>query len=87
MTVDVPKPGLGLSSSGSRRDVLPTFVITLFTSALLLFVVQPLFTKLVLPRLDGTPAVWSVSLVFFQAMLCHGALVEHRPKVRNLTEI
>jgi hypothetical protein len=48
------------------------FAGTLFLSALLLFLVQPLFTKLVLPRLGGAPTVWSVAMVFFQAALLTG---------------
>jgi hypothetical protein len=50
---------------------------TLFLSALLLFSVQPLFAKMVLPRLGGTPAVWSVAMVFFQAALLAGYLYAH----------
>src|SRR6202166_92659 len=42
---------------------------TLFLSALLLFAVQPMFTRMVLPRLGGAPTVWSVAMVFFQAAL------------------
>ena len=41
-------------------------------SAALLFVVQPMFTKMVLPRLGGAPSVWSVAIVFFQAALLAG---------------
>ncbi len=43
-----------------RRHVLiyALFVATVFLSAALLFVVQPMFTKMVLPRLGGAPAVW-----------------------------
>jgi len=48
------------------------FASTLFLSALLLFLVQPMFTKLVLPRLGGAPTVWSVAMVFFQAALLAG---------------
>ena len=43
------------------------YAATLFLSALLLFAVQPMFTKMVLPRLGGAPTVWSVAMVFFQA--------------------
>jgi hypothetical protein len=52
--------------------MLATFTAALFVSALLLFAVEPMFTKLVLPRLGGSPAVWSVAMVFFQAMLLAG---------------
>jgi hypothetical protein len=48
------------------------YAVTLFASALLLFVVQPMFAKMVLPRLGGAPSVWSVAMVFFQAALLVG---------------
>jgi hypothetical protein len=50
---------------------------TLFLSALLLFAVQPMFTKMILPRLGGAPAVWSVAMVFFQAALLAGYAYAH----------
>ena len=55
---------------------LALFAISLFLSALLL-AVQPMFTKMVLPVLGGTPAVWSVAMVFFQALLFAGYLYAH----------
>lgn len=48
------------------------FVLTLFLSAFLLFLVQPMFAKMVLPRFGGTPAVWNTCLVFFQTTLLAG---------------
>src|SRR5215468_821363 len=53
------------------------FATTLFLSALLLFLVQPMFTKMVLPRLGGAPTVWSVAMVFFQAALLAGYAYAH----------
>ncbi|MGB9369311.1 MAG: fused MFS/spermidine synthase [Xanthobacteraceae bacterium] len=53
------------------------FAVTLFASALLLFAVQPMFTKMVLPMLGGAPAVWSVAMVFFQAALLIGYAYAH----------
>src|ERR1051325_5418649 len=53
------------------------FAATLFASALLLFAVQPIFTKMVLPMLGGAPAVWSVAMVFFQAALLAGYAYAH----------
>jgi len=50
---------------------------TLFLSALLLFAMQPMFTKMVLPRLGGAPTVWSVAMVFFQAALLGGYAYAH----------
>ena len=58
-----------LPSEGRNRLVLIVYTAAIFVSALLLFSVQPLFTKMVLPRLGGSPAVWSVAMVFFQSLL------------------
>jgi spermidine synthase len=62
-----------------RSDLLLTvaFAGTLFMSALLLFAIQPLFARMVLPHVGGTPAVWSVALVFFQGMLLAGYAYAH----------
>ena len=60
-----------------NRLVLVTYTAAIFTSALLLFSVQPLFTKMVLPRLGGSPAVWSVAMVFFQSLLLGGYAYAH----------
>lgn len=56
---------------------LPLFAATLFLSAFLLFSVQPFFTKMLLPRLGGSPGVWSVAMVFFQGMLLLGYAYAH----------
>jgi hypothetical protein len=53
------------------------FGTTLFLSAALLFLVQPLVGKLLLPLLGGTPAVWNTCLVFFQGLLLAGYLYAH----------
>src|SRR5262245_4087252 len=53
------------------------FTLTTFLSALLLFAVQPMFAKIVLPKLGGSPSVWSVSVFFFQAALLAGYLYAH----------
>ncbi len=54
------------------RLLVPAFSLTLFLSAFLLFGVQPLFSKMVLPYLGGSPMVWNTAMVFFQAMLLAG---------------
>ena len=59
-------------SATRNRLVLIVYTAAIFVSALLLFSVQPLFTKMVLPRLGGSPAVWSVAMVFFQTLLLAG---------------
>ena len=48
------------------------FTLTLFTSAFLLFLIQPMVGKLVLPLFGGAPAVWNTRLVFLQALLLAG---------------
>ena len=53
------------------------FAGTLFTSAMLMFVLQPMFGKLLLPLLGGTPAVWNTCMVFYQAVLFGGYLYTH----------
>jgi len=53
------------------------FALTLLVSASLLFFVQPMFAKMVLPRLGGTPAVWNTCMVFYQANLLAGYLYAH----------
>jgi SAM-dependent methyltransferase len=52
--------------------MLLTFALTLFTSATLLFMLQPLIGKMILPLLGGTPEVWNTCMVFFQALLLAG---------------
>ncbi len=60
-----------------RHTVLPVFTLTIFCSAYLLFLVQPMVGKMVLPHLGGTPAVWNTCMVFFQALLLAGYAYVH----------
>ncbi|MCL5807952.1 MAG: fused MFS/spermidine synthase [Deltaproteobacteria bacterium] len=48
------------------------FSLTLFLSAGLLFIVEPMIAKLILPLFGGTPAVWNTCMMFFQVMLLAG---------------
>lgn len=57
--------------------LLATFAAAIFLSAALLFAVQPLFAKMVLPRFGGSPSVWSVAMVFFQSALLAGYAYAH----------
>lgn len=52
--------------------MLPLFALAIFLSAALLFLVQPLTAKLILPLLGGSPSVWNSAMLFFQAMLLLG---------------
>ena len=69
LSLAVPQPG--------RRLLVAGFGATLFASAFLLFSVQPIVSRLVLPRLGGTPAVWNTCVCFFQAALLVGYLYAH----------
>ncbi|WOH79777.1 fused MFS/spermidine synthase [Bradyrhizobium sp. BEA-2-5] len=64
-------------TASRNRLLLAVYTAAIFVSALLLFSVQPLFTKMVLPRLGGSPAVWSVAMVFFQSLLLAGYAYAH----------
>jgi hypothetical protein len=53
------------------------FILTLFCSAGLLFMVQPMFGRMAMPVLGGAPAVWNVAMVFFQTTLLAGYFYAH----------
>lgn len=55
----------------------PFFALTLFVGAGLLFLVEPMFAKMVLPLAGGSPEVWNTCLVFFQAALLAGYAWAH----------
>jgi hypothetical protein len=68
-TVDASTtPARGLSSA----SLLTSFVIATLVSSSLLFLIQPLMAKLMLPLFGGSSSVWAVSMSFFQAMLLIG---------------
>ncbi len=57
--------------------LIAVFTFSMFLSATLLFLVEPMIAKMILPLLGGTPAVWNTCLVFFQAILLAGYLYAH----------
>ena len=73
----MPPPGGGHWGIRSLTAVLLLHALTLFTGATLLFVMQPMVGKMILPLLGGTPAVWSTCMVFFQAALLGGYAYAH----------
>jgi hypothetical protein len=77
MTSTVSSVPADQPAAARNRLVLIVYTSAIFVSALLLFSVQPLFTKMVLPRLGGSPAVWSVAMVFFQSLLLAGYAYAH----------
>src|SRR5580704_8168108 len=61
----------------SRAARLLLYGPTIFLSAFLLFLIQPIFAKLILPWFGGSSAVWTTCLVFFQTALLAGYLYAH----------
>jgi len=57
--------------------VLIVFAVSIFVSAALLFLVQPMSGKFLLPLLGGAPSVWNACMVFFQAVLLLGYGYSH----------
>ena len=53
------------------------FVITIFLGSFLLFLVQPMIARMVLPKLGGAPAVWNSAMLVYQALLLAGYAYAH----------
>jgi len=66
-----------LSAEGRHRGTRVLYALAVFLSAGLLFVVEPMVGKMVVPILGGTPAVWTTCLLFFQVALLAGYLYTH----------
>lgn len=79
MTVRVPVLRAAGRRHGRARPttVVGLFSLTLFVSAALVFLIQPMFARFVLPRFGSTPAVWNTSMLFFQAALLAAYLYAH----------
>jgi SAM-dependent methyltransferase len=76
-TSELPANGATQTVASSYNLLLATFVAAILVSAALLFAVEPMFTKMVVPRLGGAAAVWSVAIVFFQTALLAGYAYAH----------
>lgn len=84
-TLDAPAaPAEGLqperpaiSKPPAALPLIGCFAGTIFLSAFLLFQVQPLLSKFILPWFGGTPAVWTAAMLFFQLVLFAGYLYAH----------
>ena len=62
--------------------MLIVFTVTIFLSAFLIFLIQPMFARMALPLLGGAPAVWNTALVFYQAVLLGGYAYAHASTYR-----
>jgi hypothetical protein len=71
-------PSPSSSRSNTHRGLTAlVFTLAVFLSAALLFVVEPMFGKMVLPLLGGSPAVWTTCMLFFQGALLVGYFYAH----------
>jgi SAM-dependent methyltransferase len=72
-TQDAP-PASTHTDARRGTGLLATYTAAVFLGAFLLFLVQPMFSRMALPLLGGTPAVWNTCMLFFQAALLGGYL-------------
>jgi hypothetical protein len=68
---------MSISQSSSGRWLAVIFAATIFASAFLLFQVQPIISKAILPWFGGSPAVWTTAMLFFQSLLFAGYAYAH----------
>ncbi len=69
---------VSLGNGANRRRIrIAVYSVTMFLSASLLFWLEPMFSKMVLPVLGGSSAVWSMAMVVFQGLLLTGYLYAH----------
>jgi hypothetical protein len=73
------------NSNDRRLSLIFLFAATLFASASLMFVLQPMFGKILLPLLGGSPSVWNTCMVFYQTLLFLGYLYAHLLSTRQNT--
>src|SRR5215208_3335613 len=73
-TIDPPRQA---ATRGQRLIALP-FVAAIFLSSCLMFVVEPMAARTILPLLGGSPMVWNTCVLFFQAVLLVGYLYAHQ---------
>ncbi len=72
---------------------MTAFALTIFTGAFLLFQVQPLMGKFILPWFGGSPGVWTTCMLFFQVLLLAGYAYAHasasrlRPRTQVITHL
>jgi len=73
----VPRATVRLSRCSCGHQPMLPFALTIFTGAFLLFQVQPLIGKYILPWFGGGPGVWTTCMLFFQVLLLGGYAYAH----------
>jgi hypothetical protein len=67
----------GQDFAKTSRALISLFTATVFWASALLFVLEPMFAKMILPLFGGSPAVWNTSMVFFQSALFLAYIYSH----------
>lgn len=81
------------ASKGHHRSLFIVLTVASFVGAGLLFSVQPMVAKMLLPLLGGSAAVWNTAMVFFQLVLLLGYAYAHfavsrlRPRTHRLVQV
>lgn len=68
---------MAMNRSAALLPVRPVYIATILTGSFLLFLVQPLMGRIVLPVLGGSPNVWNIAMLFYQGVLLAGYLYAH----------
>jgi hypothetical protein len=66
-----------MHDGAKNTGLIWVYAATIFLSALLLFLVQPIISRFILPWFGGAPAVWTAAMLFFQTMLLAGYAYAH----------
>jgi len=77
MSLEVSTVSASAPLARSSTPLLGIYAVTVFLGAGLLFLVQPMVSKMLLPHLGGSPAVWNTCMCFFQAALLLGYFYAH----------
>ena len=72
-----PAPRIPAAAADGSRGLTVIYSLTIFLSAFLLFQVQPLIGKFILPWFGGMPSVWTTCMLFFQLLLFGGYAYAH----------
>ena len=70
-------PARSSAPARALQMAIPIFAVAIFTGSSLLFLVQPMFAKMLLPRLGGSSSVWNTCVLFFQTILLLGYVYAH----------
>ncbi|PYQ17989.1 MAG: hypothetical protein DMF79_16125, partial [Acidobacteria bacterium] len=62
---------------GGEHRVSLLWAVTVFLGSGLLFVIQPMIARMLLPRVGGSPSTWTTCVLFFQAVLLAGYVYAH----------